>query len=88
VAADRGVGADLEVGLAEFVLDLFVALLDPVPQAVEPYHFGEIGGRVAAVCRAGPEGVLVLPGPWPRLRAITNGRRASDSSARKVLWSP
>src|SRR5712691_2316818 len=31
VPADRGVGADLEVGPAQLVLDLLVALLDPVP---------------------------------------------------------
>ena len=34
VAADGDVGADLEVGPAELVLDLFVALLDPVPDAI------------------------------------------------------
>jgi hypothetical protein len=43
VAADRGVGADLEVGPAEFVLDLFVALLDPVPDAVDPHDLGQVG---------------------------------------------
>src|SRR6266705_7179936 len=36
VAADGDVGADLEVGPAQFVLDLFVALLDPVADAVDP----------------------------------------------------
>ncbi|MGW7041495.1 hypothetical protein ACWGDT_02005 [Streptomyces avermitilis] len=35
VAADGAVGADLEVDPAEFILDLFVALLDPRPQSVE-----------------------------------------------------
>ncbi|WP_406733101.1 transposase [Streptomyces sp. NBC_01794] len=44
-----GVGADLEVGPAEFVLDLFVALLDPVPDAVDPHYFGQVGCRVRAV---------------------------------------
>src|SRR5512146_99905 len=37
VAADRGIGADLEVGPAEFVLDLLVALLDPVAAPVDPH---------------------------------------------------
>jgi hypothetical protein len=41
VALNGGIGADLEVGPAEFVLDLFVALLDPVPQPVDPDDFGE-----------------------------------------------
>jgi len=56
VAADRGRGADLEVGPAQFVLDLFVALLDPVPDPVEPHDLGQIsrlvqpiGGVVGAV---------------------------------------
>lgn len=49
MAADGGVGADLKVGSAEFVLDLFVALLDPVPQPVDPYHLGEVGGRMPTV---------------------------------------
>jgi hypothetical protein len=40
MTADRGGGTDLEVGPAEFVLDLFVALLDPVPDSVEAYDFG------------------------------------------------
>src|SRR5215831_11227065 len=35
VAADRGVGADLEVGPAQLVLDLLVTLFDPVPDAVD-----------------------------------------------------
>ena len=54
MAADRGIGADLEVGPAELVLDLFVALLDPVPQPVEPYHFGEIGFTPVQVERIWP----------------------------------
>ncbi len=53
VAADCCVGADLEVGPAEFVLDLFVALLDPVPRAVETDELGQVGGRVGSVGDAG-----------------------------------
>jgi hypothetical protein len=56
VAADGGVGADLEVGPAEFVLDLLVALLDPVADAVDPRDLGQSGGRVRAVCLAGTAG--------------------------------
>jgi hypothetical protein len=49
----------LEVGPAEFVFDLFVALLDPVPDPVEAYDFGQIGrferawGTVAASFTSG-----------------------------------
>src|SRR5262245_61679924 len=43
VAADGAVGADLEVGPAEFVLDLLVALFDPGPQSVEADDLGEVG---------------------------------------------
>src|SRR5207247_4027347 len=43
VPADRTVGADLEVGPAQLVLDLLVALLDPVAQAVQAYHLGPAG---------------------------------------------
>jgi hypothetical protein len=43
VAADGAVGANLEVGSAEFVLDLLVALLEPWPQAVEADDLGEVG---------------------------------------------
>lgn len=49
VAADGAVGADLEVGPAEFVLDLLVALLDPRPQSVEADDLGEVGRRVPSV---------------------------------------
>src|SRR5204863_6290760 len=48
VAADRGIGADLEVGPAQLVRDLLVALLDPVPDAVYPHDLGEACGRVRA----------------------------------------
>src|SRR6266540_4168585 len=43
--ADRPVAADLEVGPAQLVLDLLVALLDPVAQAVQAHHLGEVGRR-------------------------------------------
>src|SRR5215510_127764 len=49
VAADRGVGADLEIGPAQLVFDLLVALLDPVPDPVDPGDLGQAGGRVIAV---------------------------------------
>src|SRR5213078_5315991 len=45
VAADREVGADLEVGPAQLVFDLLVALLDPVAQAVAAHHLGQVGRR-------------------------------------------
>jgi len=40
MAADPQVRAGLEVGPAEFVFDLFVALLDPVPQTIDPHDLG------------------------------------------------
>src|SRR5205814_3186533 len=55
VAADRDVGADLEVGPAELVLDLLVALLDPVADRVQAHDLGQAGRgeRGAARRRAG-----------------------------------
>jgi hypothetical protein len=54
VAADRDVGADLEIGPAQLVLDLLVKLLDPVPDAVDPRDLGQVRGRVdTALPRAG-----------------------------------
>jgi hypothetical protein len=46
VAADRDIGADLEVGPAQLVFDLLVALLDPVAGRVEAHDLGQAGGRV------------------------------------------
>lgn len=44
----------MEVGPTEFVLDLFVALLDPVPQPLDPHDLGEgwelFVFRCAGVC--------------------------------------
>src|SRR5207248_10827077 len=48
VAADRRIGADLEVGPAQLVLDLLVTLLDPVPDPVDPHDLGQGRGRVRA----------------------------------------
>ena len=45
----------VEIGPAKFVLDLFVALLDPMPDPVEPHHFGQVGrfvGRAGGVVRS------------------------------------
>jgi len=46
LAADRDIGADLEVGPAQLALDLLVILLDPVPDAVDPHDLRQAGGRV------------------------------------------
>ena len=54
--ADREVGADLEVGPAQLVLDLLVALLDPVADRVDPHDLGQPGGRVRAVRLPGAAG--------------------------------
>jgi len=45
MAMDRGVGADLEVGPAELVFGLFVALFNPVPDAVDPQAFTCFGSH-------------------------------------------
>src|SRR6266702_5662745 len=61
VAADGEVGADLEVGPAQLVLDLLVALLDPVPDAIQAHDLDQPGRRVRAVgiARAAGPGRLV-----------------------------
>jgi hypothetical protein len=43
------VGADLEVGPAQLVLDLLLALLDPVPDPVDPHDLSKARSRVRAV---------------------------------------
>jgi hypothetical protein len=48
VAADGDVGADLEVGPAQFVLDLLAALPGPVPDPVDPHDLGQARRRVRA----------------------------------------
>jgi hypothetical protein len=65
VAADCAVGADLEVGPAEFVLDLPVALLDPRPQTVETDNLGEVGWRVRAGGGVGCVGMGQVGGQIP-----------------------
>lgn len=68
VAANGAVGADLEVCPAGFVLDLFVALLDPRPQAVETDDLGEGSRRVRAGGGVESVGVGQVGGPgtkWP-----------------------
>src|SRR5213596_806066 len=52
VAADREIGADLEVGPAQLVFDLLVALLDPVADRVQAHDLGQAGSRMIAVCLA------------------------------------
>ena len=46
VAADRSIGADLEVGPAQLVLDLLITLLDPVPDLVDPHDLGQVRRRL------------------------------------------
>ncbi len=65
VAADRGVGTDLEVGPPESVLDLLVALFDPVSDAVDPYDFVQVGGGFGAVGLAGAAGAGQVGGQVP-----------------------
>src|SRR5712691_7401177 len=68
VAADRDVGADLEVSPAQLILDLLAALLDPVADRVEAHDLGQAGRRVRAVwlaraTRPGQVGDQVPGGP-------------------------
>ncbi len=86
VAADGAVRADLEVGPAEFVLDLFVALLDPWPQAVEADDLGEFGRRVRAGGGVGCVGVGQVGGQVPGCLLRQAGRVGGghDQSARGV----
>lgn len=53
VSADGGVGAHLGVGPAQFILDLLVALLDPVAHRVDPHHFSQIRCRMSTVLLRG-----------------------------------
>src|SRR5882762_3390752 len=104
VAADRDFGADLEVGPAQLVLDLLVALLDPVPDAVQAHDLGQAGSRPGAVFlawAAGP-GQLVtryqvaLSGKVPGSAVATTSRRTPSgphpprlaSAARQVSACP
>ena len=48
VTADPDIGADLEVGPAELVFNLLVALLDPVADRVQARDLGQAGRRVRA----------------------------------------
>ena len=72
VPADRGVGADLEVSPAQLVLDLLVALLDPVPDAVDRV----ISARSAAGC-----GLPASRGPPGRGRLVARYQVALSGRA-------
>jgi hypothetical protein len=41
VAADRDIGTDLEIGPAQLILHLLAALLDPVPDPVDPGNLSQ-----------------------------------------------
>lgn len=41
VAADGAVAPDYEISPAEFILHLFVTLLNPVTQTVQPHNLGQ-----------------------------------------------
>src|SRR5262249_42019560 len=89
VAAHRGIGADLEVGPAQLVFELFVALLDPVPDAVDPHDLGQARRRVRAFglaraagagpVRGGVPGGLVRQGGGVAGSAVATTRRRAPS---------
>ena len=56
MAADGAIGVDLKVGPAQFLLDLLVALLHPLPQAAESYHLGQVGGGQVGMLGGGLRG--------------------------------
>jgi hypothetical protein len=78
VAADRDVGADLEAGPAQLAFDLLIALLDSVPDAVDPRGLGQGRGRVRAVSFARAPGL----GKWvTRYQVALSGKVAGSAVA-------
>jgi hypothetical protein len=49
MASDRTIAAHHEVRPAQLILHLLVALLNPVAQAVQTHHLGQIGWRMWAL---------------------------------------
>src|ERR1019366_448370 len=90
VAADGGVGADLEVGPAQLVLDLFVALLDPVPDAVDPGDLGQVRRRVNAggLARAAWPGQVGGQVPGGLVRQGARVRRPRAGCLAGAGWWP
>ncbi len=98
VAADRGVGADLE----ERPASLLVALLDPVPDAVDPHDLCQVGGgfwlsavreppvRGRSMARLLEQEIMFLTGDPSVERHSTHASarssRRSRRSARKSSW--
>jgi hypothetical protein len=92
VAADRGSGAGLDASPAELVSDMLVALLDPVPDPVQPDHLGEVGLflELAGVSCRPPGRAVWWPGTSCLCRARSAGRwwRPRAGCARRVPTSP
>jgi hypothetical protein len=59
VPADGPIRGNLQVGPTELTLDLLVALLDPVPQPIQPHHLGQVGPLGAAAGRSSQVGQQV-----------------------------
>jgi hypothetical protein len=89
VTADREVGADLEAGPAELVLDLLIPLPGPVADPVDPHDLGQPGRRVrtARLARAAGAGQVrdQVPGGLIRQGARVGGR---DHQAPRFVRSP
>ena len=91
VAADGDVGADLEVGPAQLILDLFVALLGPVPDPVGPHDLLKARGGCGLPASRGLPGrgrlvardQVALSGRMPGL-AVATTRRANPSPPRSA----
>ena len=102
VPTDRLVGADHEVGPAQLLLELLVALLDPVPQAVQPDDLGQVGRgerrlvgvrriRVAAGWSRDTRSSAAAAWPgrsWPRPRGAACPARTGRSAGRPPTRSP
>jgi hypothetical protein len=81
---------------AQLVLDLLIALLDPVPDAVEAHDFGQARSRVRAADLAGAAGrgrlvtryQVALSGRVPGSAVATTRRRASSGPSRPARHQP
>jgi hypothetical protein len=89
VVADGDIRVDLEVGPAQVVLDLLVALLDPVPDAVNPCDIGQTSGWVrAAASRGLPERGRLVTWYWAALSGEMAGSAVTCRQAPNSFRAP
>ena len=85
---DRLVGADHEVGPAQLLLELLVALLDPVAQAVQPDDLGQVGRGEWRFVRVGRIGVRKVGREIPGRQRRQRGRVVVATTTRTGLSGP